>query len=160
MPLLLGIDPGLASTGYGLLADDNRVIACGTIRTAPGPAGARLLMIVRALEDLLKTHQVTEAALEELFMGSNRTSVIGVAQARGAIVVTLESAGIPTFEYKPATVKSILTGYGMARKAQMARMLGAHVRTGGLAMDDHAADAIAIAVCHSRSRRLRIATSL
>ena len=159
MPLLLGIDPGLASTGYGLLADDKRVIACGTIKTPPGAAGPRLLAIVRALEALLSAHQVAEAALEELFMGSNRTSVIGVAQARGAILVTLEGAGIPTFEYKPATVKSILTGYGMAGKAQMGRMLGAHVSTGGLAMDDHAADAIAIAICHARSRRLRIAGS-
>lgn len=159
MALLLGIDPGLASTGYGLLGEETRVVACGTIKTPPGNAGPRLLSIVQALEALLQKHDVGEAALEELFMGSNRTSVIGVAQARGAIVLTLARAGIPTFEYKPATVKSILTGYGMAGKAQMGRMLGAHVNTAGLAIDDHAADAIAIAVCHARSRRLRIAGS-
>ena len=159
MPLLLGIDPGLASTGYGLLADD-RVVGCGTIHTPPGPAGPRLLAIVRELEALLKVHPIQEAALEELFMGRNRTSVIGVAQARGAILAALEGAGVPTFEYKPAQVKAVLTGYGMAGKQQMARMLGAQVKTSGLVMDDHAADAIAIAVCHSRSRRLRIATSL
>lgn len=157
MPLLLGIDPGLASTGYGLLVDD-RVVGCGTIQTPPGPAGPRLLAIVHELEALLKVHPIQEAALEELFMGRNRTSVLGVAQARGAILATLEGAGIPTFEYKPAQIKSILTGYGMADKRQMSRMLGAQVKTNGLAMDDHAADAIAIAVCHSRSRRLRIAT--
>lgn len=169
MPLLLGIDPGLASTGYGLLADD-RVVGCGTIQTPPGPAGPRLLAIVHELEALLRVHPVQEAALEELFMGRNRTSVIGVAQARGAILAALEGAGIPTFEYKPAQVKSILTGYGMADKKQMSRMLGAHVTgLGGKGagarapdfagtIDDHAADAIAIAVCHSRSRRLRIAT--
>ncbi len=154
--LLLGIDPGLASTGYGLVEPGNRVAACGTIRTPPGPAGPRLVQIVREVRTLLGAHPVAEAAMEELFMGRNTTSAIGVAQARGAILVALEEAGVPVFEYKPAQVKAVLTGYGMAGKAQMARMLALQVASAAK-MDDHAADAIAIAVCHSRSRRLRLA---
>ncbi len=153
--LYLGIDPGLASTGWGVLDPAGRVVACGTIKTPPGPDGPRLLAVSSALERVLESHPVSEAALEELFMGANRTSVIGVAQARGVVLLALERAGVPVFEYKPAVVKSNLTGYGSAGKAQMARMLAVQgVRE---RIDDHAADAIAIAICHSRSRRLRLA---
>lgn len=109
-----------------------------------------------ALEGVLHAHPVAEAALEELFMGKNRTSVIGVAQARGVVLLALERAGIPCFEYKPALVKSVLTGYGAASKEQMARMLALQVGGAGK-VDDHAVDAIAIAVCHARSRRMRLA---
>jgi crossover junction endodeoxyribonuclease RuvC len=151
--LVLGIDPGLASTGYGVLAQGSQVVGYGCIKTEPGPAGARLLQIVGALRAVLAAHNIGEAALEELFMGRNRTSVIGVAQARGAILATLEAAGVPAFEYKPAQVKSLITGYGLADKAQIARMLGAQLQTAAR-IDDHAADALAIALCHTRSRRL------
>ncbi len=154
--LLLGIDPGLASTGYALLGGDNQVLACGTLRTEPGPPGPRLHRIVSGLSAVLAAHEIREAAMEELFMGRNTTSVIAVAQARGAILATLEARGIPTFEYKPAQVKAVLTGYGMASKAQIARMLALQIASVGK-VDDHAADAIAIAICHARSRRLRIA---
>lgn len=151
----LGIDPGLASTGWGVLDRSGRVVACGTIKTAPGPDGPRLLRISAELEGLLGVHRVAEAALEQLFMGANRTSVIGVAQARGVALLALERAGVPVFEYKPASVKANLTGYGSAGKAQMARMLALQ----GLRerVDEHAADAIAIAICHSRSRLMRLA---
>lgn len=154
MALVLGIDPGLASTGYALLGEDGRVAVCGTVKTAPGPAGARLLEIVHRLESLLAGHPVREAALEELFMGQNRTSFVGVAQARGAILACLESAGVAVTEYKPSLVKSVVTGYGAADKRQIARMLGVQVAIEGRA-DDHALDAVAIGLCHLRSRRLR-----
>ncbi len=156
--LYLGIDPGLASTGWGLLDPAQNVLACGTIRTPPGPDGPRLSAIATALANVLADHPVAEAALEELFMGKNRSSVIGVAQARGVILLALERAGIPCFEYKPSTVKSVLTGYGAASKEQMARMLALQVGGAGK-VDDHAVDAIAIAVCHARSRRLRLAAA-
>jgi len=151
---LLGIDPGLAATGWGTLDREGRVAACGTIRTSPGPAGQRLLQIVCELRAVLAASPIDEAALEELFVGRNATSAIGVAQARGAILATLAAAHLPVYEYKPAQVKSVLTGYGMAGKAQMARMLALQVRTDAR-LDDHAADALAIALCHARSRRLR-----
>ena len=152
MGLVLGIDPGLAATGYALLGVDGRVAACGTLKTTPGVAGPRLLEIVRQLEPLL--NGVGEAALEELFMGQNRTSFLGVAQARGAILACLAGAGIPVAEYKPNLVKSVISGYGSADKRQMARMLANQVVVTGPA-DDHALDAIAIALCHLRSRRMR-----
>ena len=155
--LVLGIDPGLAATGWGVLESSTRVAACGTFKTSPGPAGPRLLQVVSELRTVLADHPVGEAALEELFMGRNATSAIGVAQARGAILVALTAAGIPVYEYKPSQVKAALTGYGMAGKAQMARMLALQVATTAR-LDDHAADALAIALCHARSRRLRLVT--
>jgi crossover junction endodeoxyribonuclease RuvC len=152
--LLLGIDPGLAATGYALLREPGEVVACGTIRTAPhARPGLRLLQIQRELEAVLNGAKVAEAALEELFMGSNRTSVIGVAQARGVVLALLESRGIASHEYKPSQVKLVVSGYGNADKAQMARMLTAQLRNLP-AGSDHAIDAIAIAICHARSRRI------
>ena len=153
--MILGIDPGLASTGYGVVGEGGDVVCCGSITTAPGRAGARLAEIVRRLELVIGQQQVVEAAMEELFMGRNRSSAIGVAQARGAILATLEHSGIRTFEYKPSQVKLVLTGYGMAGKAQMGRMLALQVRLP--TADNHAADAVAIAICHLRSRRLNLA---
>jgi crossover junction endodeoxyribonuclease RuvC len=152
--LLLGVDPGLAATGWGLLDEAGYAAGCGTVKTSPGPAGPRLLHIVTELRAILAAHRVREAALEELFVGRNTTSVIGVAQARGVILATLAGAGVPVYEYKPSQVKASLTGYGMAGKPQMARMLALQVRT-GVRIDDHAADALAVALCHARSRRLR-----
>ncbi len=92
-------------------------------------------------------------------MGRNATSAIGVAQARGAILVVLEECGLPVFEYKPSQVKIILTGYGNADKDQIARMLAAQVKLPEGKLDEHARDAIAIAVCHARSRQFARAAS-
>jgi crossover junction endodeoxyribonuclease RuvC len=157
--LLLGIDPGLAATGWALLREPAEVLQCGTIRTAVhGRAGARLLHLKRELEGVLDTVAVDEAALEELFMGSNRTSAIGVAQARGVVLALLEERGIPAAEYKPSQVKLVVSGYGNADKAQLARMLAAQLR-GLPAGSDHAFDAIAIAICHARSRRINLAVA-
>jgi crossover junction endodeoxyribonuclease RuvC len=128
------------------------VLSSTTVVTKPGPDGARLLTITRHLRELLTQSAPAEASLEELFMGRNATSAIGVAQARGAILAALAAADIPVHEYKPAHIKATLTGYGMAGKTQMARMLALQgVRQ---KMDDHAADAVAVAICHARSRRL------
>ena len=157
--LILGIDPGLAGTGFALLSGPANVLSSGTLITNPGPDGARLLKITRHLRDLLKENPPGEASLEELFMGRNATSAIGVAQARGAILAVLEECGIPVFEYKPAQVKIVLTGYGKADKQQIARMLAAQVKLPEGKLDDHALDAIAIAVCHARSRQFSRAAS-
>ena len=152
--LILGIDPGLAGTGFALLSGSNLVLSCSTLVTSPGRDGVRLLAITRHLRELLAANPPSEASLEELFMGRNTSSAIGVAQARGAILVVLEECGVPVFEYKPSQVKMVLTGYGNADKAQIARMLGAQVKVPEGRVDAHAMDAIAIAVCHARSRRL------
>jgi crossover junction endodeoxyribonuclease RuvC len=152
--LILGIDPGLAGTGFALLSGSDLVLTCSTLVTSPGRDGARLLAITRHLRGLLADHPPSEASVEELFMGRNATSAIGVAQARGAILAVLEECGVPVFEYKPSQVKMVLTGYGNADKSQVARMLGAQVKVPEGRIDAHAMDAIAIAVCHARSRRL------
>lgn len=154
-PLLLGIDPGLANTGWALIDGAGRLATCGTIRTSPGPIGPRLLLISDGIRRVLRQQRVEEAALEELFMGRNATSAVAVAQARGVVLYTLADAGIAVHEYKPAQVKVVLTGYGKADKQQMLRLVAMQAGGGGRHMDDHAADAAAIAICHARSRRLR-----
>ena len=151
--LILGIDPGLAGTGFALLSDPNLVVACSTVVTIPGRDGARLLTITNHLRALLAEHRPAEASIEELFMGRNATSAVAVAQARGAILTVLEECGVPVFEYKPSQVKVILTGYESADKGQIARMLAAQVKVPEGRLDEHARDAIAIALCHARSRR-------
>jgi len=153
--LIVGIDPGLAGTGFAVLAEPNNVIACDTVVTIPGREGPRLIAITDRLRRLLEEHRPAEASIEELFMGRNATSAIGVAQARGAILAVLEECHVPVFQYKPAQVKLLLTGYGKADKHQIARMLAAQVKMpkDGVKIDDHARDAIAIAMCHARSRR-------
>jgi crossover junction endodeoxyribonuclease RuvC len=158
--LIVGIDPGLAGTGFALLAEPNHVVACGTVVTIPGREGPRLVAITSHLRRLIAEHRPSEASLEELFMGRNATSAIGVAQARGAILAVLEECGIPVFEYKPSQVKIILTGYGKADKTQIARMLEAQVKLPAGKLDEHARDAIAIAMCHLRSRRFSSAVQV
>src|SRR6202049_2951733 len=155
--LIVGIDPGLAGTGFALLAEPNQIVSCGTVVTIPGREGPRLVAITSHLRALIAEHHPAEASLEELFMGRNATSAIGVAQARGAILTVLEECGVPVFEYKTSQVKMVLTGYGNADKAQIARMLGAQVKVPEGRVDAHAMDAIAIAVCHARSRRMQTA---
>jgi crossover junction endodeoxyribonuclease RuvC len=151
--LIVGIDPGLAGTGFAVLAEPNQVVACDTVVTIPGREGPRLVAITEHLRRLIEEHRPSEASIEELFMGRNASSAIGVAQARGAILAVLEECHMPVFEYKPAQVKLLLTGYGKADKQQIARMLAAQVKLPEGKLDDHARDAIAIAVCHARSRR-------
>jgi crossover junction endodeoxyribonuclease RuvC len=158
--LILGVDPGLAGTGFALFSEPNLVLFSGTVVTIPGRDGARLLTITNHLRGLIADYPPAEASIEELFMGRNTTSAVGVAQARGAILNVLEECGVPVFEYKPSQVKVILTGYGNADKAQIGRMLAAQVKLPEGKLDDHARDAIAIAVCHARSRRFaRAATT-
>jgi crossover junction endodeoxyribonuclease RuvC len=157
--LLLGIDPGLANTGWALIDTRTRVVACGTLRTAPGPTAPRLHQIATEVDRILVRHPVGEAALEELFMGRNATSAVAVAQARGAILAALAAAGVHVHEYKPSQVKAVLTGYGKADKHQMARVVITQA-TALPGMDDHAIDAAAIAICHARSRRLRLLTGV
>jgi crossover junction endodeoxyribonuclease RuvC len=157
--LLLGIDPGLANTGWALIDTRTRVVACGTIRTSPGPTAPRLLRIATEIANVIASHRVGEAALEELFMGRNATSAVAVAQARGAILAALAGAAVPVHEYKPAQVKIVLTGYGKADKHQMTRVVAMQAQALP-GMDDHAVDAAAIAICHARSRRLRLLTGV
>lgn len=148
--MILGVDPGLASTGYAVVGGSPgrpRVDAWGVITTAPAtPHARRLREIHDRLTEVALQHGVTGAAIESWYIHKHSTSAMGMAEARGAAQVALALAGIDVTEYSPNTVKQAVTGSGRADKQQVRAMV--HRLTGVSARSDHAADAIAIAVCH------------
>ena len=152
---ILGIDPGYGITGFGLV-EANRgnctLLRCGAITT---PAGTdfpiRLQMIYNDMTELLQMAKPDAVAIEELFFGHNVTTAIGVAQSRGVILLAVQQAGIPLFQYKPMQVKQAVVGYGNATKHQVMDMTKRLLKLEKLPKPDDAADAIAIALCHARS---------
>ena len=153
--LILGIDPGFAIVGFGLLESERgkqRLLSCGTITT---PAGlslpTRLLQISRDMQELLTTLNPDAMAVEELFFTNNITTGIGVAQARGVILTEAERHGVPIYEYSPSEVKMAVAGYGKAEKRQVMDMTKRLLNLKAVPKPDDAADAVAIALCHARS---------
>lgn len=153
--LILGIDPGYAIVGFGLVESHGarqRMVACGAINT---PAGvrlpARLLQIQTDLEELIGKFHPDALAIEELFFNQNVTTGIGVAQARGVILMTAEKMGLPIYEYNPSQVKQAVVGYGKAEKKQVMDMTKRILGLAAVPKPDDAADAVAIALCHARS---------
>jgi crossover junction endodeoxyribonuclease RuvC len=147
--IVLGIDPGLANTGWGVVAGGQRptVVAHGTIRTSPRTLPElRLAEIHRTIEGVLDAHGVDAVALEDLFFGRNTSSALAVGQARGVSLVLAGLRGIPCHSYTPQHVKQAVCGRGSADKAQVQRMVGALL--GANPGTDHAADALAVALCH------------
>jgi crossover junction endodeoxyribonuclease RuvC len=149
--IILGIDPGLASTGYGVVARrDGRLAALdgGVIATAPDtPQERRLAQIHEAVDALLCEHEPQAVALEELYFGQNARTAFAVGHARGAVMLAAGLRGIPCRGYTPQQVKGAVCGSGRAGKEQVARMVRALL---GLLEDpapDHAADALAVAIC-------------
>ncbi len=155
---ILGIDPGLASTGYGIIdADGNRFayVADGVIETAPGsPVGERLLRLQDALAAILREFRPGEAGIERLYFGRNATTAMPVAQARGVVLCELARAHVPCHEYPPATVKQAVVGRGRAEKGQVQEMIRLIFRLREAPATSHAADALAVAFCHSTHSRL------
>lgn len=156
--LILGIDPGTAITGYGLVKEypDGTLEAVdfGVFRTAANtPMAERLLDLYQQLTDLLENYQPDEAAVEELFFGKNVTTGIKVAQARGVILLALAQAQLPIAEYKPLSIKMTLTGYGGADKSQMQEMTRQLLNLAEIPKPDDAADGLAIAITHIQSTR-------
>lgn len=149
---MLGVDPGLANTGYGVVAlRGGRSVALdgGVIETAAGlPAERRLASIHAGIEALLVEHEPDAVALEELYFGANARSAFAVGQARGVVLLAAGQRGIPCAGYTPQQVKGAVCGSGRAGKEQVARMVGALLGLGGAPSPDHAADALAVAVCH------------
>jgi crossover junction endodeoxyribonuclease RuvC len=149
---ILGIDPGLAATGWAVLGPGLRkpcLIACGTIRTAPGDdPGARLLKIARGLRGAIADHAPRAAAVEQALVARSAKSALALGQARGAALLSAAEAGLPVHEYLPMHVKQAVTGYGHAEKAQVEQMVAHLVDLDGAPGSSHAADAIAIALCH------------
>ena len=153
--LILGIDPGYAIVGFGLVETANpkpRLVSCGAINTPAGlRISTRLLQISTDLEQLISQFKPDVMAIEELFFNQNVTTGIGVAQARGVILMTAEKMGLPIYEYTPSQVKQAVVGYGKAEKRQVMDMTKRLLGLSAVPKPDDAADAVAIALCHARS---------
>lgn len=153
--IVLGIDPGVATIGFGVIdatRSQNTLIRYGVITTPPGiPLSARLLQIHRDMGELLDTFRPQEIAIEELFFSKNITTGISVAHGRGVILLAAEEKGIPVYEYTPNQVKQSVAGYGKAEKKQVMLMIQRLLHMDRLPRPDDAADALALAICHSRS---------
>ena len=158
--LILGIDPGFAIVGFGLVEADcgrQRLVQCGAITTPAGePLPARLLRIADDMELLLEQFKPQAMAVEELFFNNNITTGIGVAQARGVILLSAERRGVPIYEYTPSQVKQAVVGYGKAEKRQVMDMTRRLLRLKAVPRPDDAADALALALCHARSATSRL----
>jgi crossover junction endodeoxyribonuclease RuvC len=158
--LVIGIDPGTASTGYGLIRQLSngqlQLIDYGLISTAAGqPLPTRLLDLYAALKDVLKKFQPDFAAVEKLYFQRNVSTALMVGQARGVALLTLAMADIPVDEYTPSEVKLAVSGYGNADKQQMQAMVKALLTMDHIPKPDDAADALAVAICHCHSHKIR-----
>lgn len=156
--LSLGIDPGTATVGYGLveeLTDGSlRAVSHGVITTPPSiPMHERLKQLYDELTDLIKVFQPDRSGVEELFFARNVTTAITVAQGRGVILLALANAQIPITEYKPNMVKQSISGYGGANKSQMQEMVRMLLGLDQIPKPDDAADALAVAITDIHSAR-------
>ena len=152
---ILGIDPGYATTGFGLIWADRseyKLLQYGVITTPKElPFSKRLAILYDDTTRLLEVTKPDAAAVEELFWGHNITTGIGVSHGRGVIMLALEKSGVPFYEYTPMQVKQAVVGYGKAEKRQVMDMTRRLLHMQQVARPDDAADAIAIALCHARS---------
>ncbi|CCZ50678.1 TPA: crossover junction endodeoxyribonuclease RuvC [Candidatus Gastranaerophilales bacterium HUM_3] len=151
---ILGIDPGMAIVGYGLIEtvnDSINLLTSGSIQTDKKlPDSKRLLEIYNDLTTVVQKYQPDCASVEELFFFKNQKTIIPVAEARGVILTVLEKLNIPTYSYTPIQVKQVLTGYGRAEKKEVEQMVRLTLQSDKLPKLDDTVDAIAIAICHSR----------
>jgi crossover junction endodeoxyribonuclease RuvC len=151
--LVLGIDPGVANTGYGVVAQDRgRLVALdgGVIETRAGAdVGARLAAIHARVGELLDGYRPEAVAVEELYFGANARSAFAVGQARGVVVLAAGQRAIRCASYTPQQVKAAVCGSGRAPKEQVQRMVQTLLALPELPTPDHAADALAVAICHA-----------
>jgi crossover junction endodeoxyribonuclease RuvC len=157
MTTVMGIDPGVASTGFGVVrAVGGKMSALdgGVIEAAPGEAAERrLAKIHEAVAELLDRHEPVAVAVEDLYFGRNARSAIAVGQARGVALLAAGQRGVPCFDYTPQAVKMAVCGSGAAAKEQVQRMVGALLGLPQAPVSDHASDALAVAICHAGSIR-------
>lgn len=153
--VILGIDPGVATIGFGIIRAErgkNTLIQYGVITTPPGiPLSERLVQIFDDMQQLIETFRPDELAVEELFFSKNITTGISVAHGRGVILLAAERLGVPVFEYTPMQVKQSVVGYGKAEKKQVMLMTQRLLGMKEIPRPDDAADALALAICHSRA---------
>ncbi len=154
---ILGLDPGTATTGYGIIDVEDGVfilVAYGVITTSPKmEMPNRLQVIQQELQTLLDTYQPDSAGIEEVFFGRNVTTAITVGQARGVLLLTLANAGIPISEYSPPKIKDAVTGYGKADKQQVQLMVRNLLDLEETPRPDDAADGLAVAITHYQYQR-------
>ena len=154
---ILGIDPGVATVGFGLVESSGmhqRMISCGVITTpAHTPLSSRLDRIYSDLEELIRSCDPDAISIEELFFSKNITTGIPVAHARGVILLCAFRCGVPVYEYTPMQVKQAVVGYGKAVKKQVMEMTKSIIGLAQIPKPDDAADALAIAVCHGHTVR-------
>ena len=159
MVRILGIDPGTAIVGWGVLdcnehGEVQKIVSYGHIETSKDlDTVSRLDEIATNLLEVLNTYKPQESAVEELFYFKNAKTVISVAQARGVILHTCFSNGLTVAEYTPLQIKQSLTGYGRADKSQMQRMIKSVLKLDSIPKPDDTADALAVALCHNNSRK-------
>lgn len=156
--LVIGIDPGTATTGYGLVRDnrDNSLeaVGYGVISTPPEmPMSQRLLELHNHLAEILLLHRPDSGAVEKLFFQRNVRTALSVGQACGVVLMTLEQSGVQVGEYTPLEVKQAVVGYGGADKNQVQQMVRAILGLAEIPRPDDAADALAIAICHLHTRQ-------
>lgn len=157
---ILGIDPGVATIGFGLVEADRaqvHMVTYGAITTPAGlPLSRRLYQIDRDMEELIGKLKPDVMAVEELFFNTNLTTGIAVAHGRGVILCAAEKCGVPLYEYTPGQVKLAVTGYGKAEKRQVMDMTRRLLHLKAVPRPDDAADALALALCHARSFTSRL----
>jgi len=161
--IVLGIDPGTANTGYGVVGRvGGRLVALdgGVVRTSAGAEpGARLAAIHARVLELIEEHAPEAVALEALYFGANTVSALAVGQARGVVLLAAAQHGLPCQDYTPQQVKGAVCGSGRAGKGQVQRMVQTLLSLAELPRPDHAADALAVAICHANGAPLRAATA-
>ena len=157
---ILGIDPGIATIGFGLVEAERgqaRMVTYGAVTTPAGlPLSRRLYQIDRDMEELIGKLKPDVISIEELFFNTNLTTGIAVAHARGVLLYKAEKCGIPLHEYTPSQVKMAVVGYGKAEKRQVMDMTRRLLRLKAVPRPDDAADALALALCHARSATSRL----
>lgn len=160
--LVLGIDPGTATTGYGFVRDVDtgpELVTYGVVLTPAGLAMPdRLKIIYHELTELIKLHRPDSAAVEKLYFQKNVSTAMTVGQARGVALLALAQANISIGEYNPRDVKQAVAGYGGAAKPQIQQMVRAILNLAAPPKPDDAADALAVAICHLHSMKLKALT--
>lgn len=157
--LVIGIDPGIAITGYGLIQENSdgsiQCVDFGVIRTSDKETSAnRLLTLYEEIKKLLLLHQPACAGVEKLFFQHNVKTAMAVGQARGVVMLALAQARIDVAEYTPNEIKQSLTGYGAAKKPQIQQMVKTVLSLAQIPQPDDAADALAVAFCHLNCKHL------
>ncbi len=155
MSLILGIDPGLADAGWGLVNHDGlrgRHVAHGVIRTnSKMPPAERLQSLYRGLCSVIDEYRPDCAGIETLYFARNVKSALPVAEARGVLILALAESGLPVFEYTPLQIKQAVVGNGRAEKKQVQMMVSLLLKLSEPPKPDHAADALAAAICHAHT---------